>query len=652
MKSPNMILTIALLAVLALSACDVTTITPGASFSSEAELKTYLESHTDDYGYLGGFGLRGDVMMAESAMDASPSAAGVDFTKTNNQEANVDEADLIKTNGEHIFTIDGNGVTIIRTLPADETEIVERIELEWTPSALFLEEDTLMVIGQAWEREVMTIIVAYDISDPTEPEELFDNRIEGSYVTGRYTDRAYIVSQSSPDITRPIPMPFIIENGVRGSVAIDRIIMPVPVDSPRFLTITAIGTSGELESSSIITEGWPTVYASENAIHLAMRRTINEWELRQGIMRETIEPMLSSDERDLIERIEATDNDVLSAYEKESKIQQVLAQHLYGLDREEQADIEDEIETKTKRELEQHDSFEYTDLIAVPYRSLEASDPVEVLGTVNNQFSLSERDGVLRVATTTNPRWSLGEGVDDMENHVWTVRDGEVLDHEDGLAMGERIFSARYLDDRLYLVTFRQVDPFFTIDLSDPENIEVLGELKIPGFSRYLHSYSEDVIIGLGRDATETGRQQGLKISLFDVSDPERPRELTNWVSDERYVSSAAEWEHKAFLLDRENDLLVIPISGTYNWDVRTDDRIAPYEPRRTNGGALVFGITQDDIELRGFIEHDSYNGVERSIVIEDALYTKSSEELLVNGLGDLEEIAQVELEGSGPIWG
>ena len=104
------------------------------------------------------------------------------------------------------------------------------------------------------------------------------------------------------------------------------------------------------------------------------------------------------------------------------------------------------------------------------------------------------------------------------------------------------------------MVTFEQVDPFFVIDLSNPKKIKELGKLKIPGFSRYLHPYDKNTIIGIGKDATETGRTKGLKISLFDVSDVENPEEIAKYVSESRYADSTALYEHKAFLFSKEKN--------------------------------------------------------------------------------------------------
>ena len=115
-------------------------------------------------------------------------------------------------------------------------------------------------------------------------------------------------------------------------------------------------------------------------------------------------------------------------------------------------------------------------------------------------------------------------------------------------------------------MTFRQVDPFYVISLKNHKKPEILGELKVPGFSRYLHPYDENTIIGLGREADSSGRQQGLKIGLFDVTDPRNPRQLCDpFIAQENYAYSSAEWEHKAFLFVLSKNLLVIPGNMNYN---------------------------------------------------------------------------------------
>jgi uncharacterized secreted protein with C-terminal beta-propeller domain len=181
-----------------------------------------------------------------------------------------------------------------------------------------------------------------------------------------------------------------------------------------------------------------------------------------------------------------------------------------------------------------------------------------VPGVVNDQFSIDERDGVIRIATTRTT-WNNqnGDGVapdvwvppttDNLVSTLRLVGEGlDVVGQTPGLAEGERIFSARFLGDIGYIVTFRQVDPLFAIDLSDPENPKVLGELKIPGFSDYMHPLGDDHLLTIGRDIDEnTQVDRGTALQIFDVSDPANPIASHKTVLGEGY--SEANHNHKAF---------------------------------------------------------------------------------------------------------
>jgi uncharacterized secreted protein with C-terminal beta-propeller domain len=189
-------------------------------------------------------------------------------------------------------------------------------------------------------------------------------------------------------------------------------------------------------------------------------------------------------------------------------------------------------------------------------------------------------------------------------------------------------------------VTFKKVDPLFVIDLQDPSNPKVLGELEIPGYSDYLHPYDENHIIGVGKDAEDAGSfawYQGVKIALFDVSDPENPMEISKYVIGARGTDSEALRDHRAFLFSRSKNLLVIPVSlveseswgyGGYDWQ-----------------GAYVFNISLDNgIVFRGGIDH-SDSSVSRSLYIDNVLYTISDGLVKMNNLADLSEINEVELQ-------
>ncbi|MBI4182117.1 MAG: beta-propeller domain-containing protein [Candidatus Aenigmarchaeota archaeon] len=236
--------------------------------------------------------------------------------------------------------------------------------------------------------------------------------------------------------------------------------------------------------------------------------------------------------------------------------------------------------------------------------------------------------------------------------------DLEIAGSLEGLAPGERIFAARFLGDRVYLVTFVQVDPLFVIDLGDPANPRVLGELKIPGVSQYLHPYGEDFLIGIGKDATavdEGGPRalfQGVKISLFDVRDVANPREIASDVIGSRGTDSEVLWDHKAFLFSAEKGVLVLPVILT---EPSPSASIWEWSPP-TWQGAYVYRVSEQGLELQGRITHVEDDGpasdqfyagspfsIRRSLYIGTALYTISDHVVKANDLATLEQLAVLE---------
>jgi uncharacterized secreted protein with C-terminal beta-propeller domain len=190
----------------------------------------------------------------------------------------------------------------------------------------------------------------------------------------------------------------------------------------------------------------------------------------------------------------------------------------------------------------------------------------EVRGHVLNQFSLSELDGRLRVATTEVPEWIDAAPRRESESFVTVLeeRAGRLAEvgRVGGLGRGERIFAVRFIGDVGYVVTFRQVDPLYTVDLSNPASPRVLGELKIRGYSAYLHPVGEGLLLGVGQDATAEGRQLGTQVSLFDVSDLRAPRRLHAWSLGSAFSSSAVEFDHHAFLWWPPAKLAVVPVEA------------------------------------------------------------------------------------------
>ncbi|MBU4490828.1 MAG: beta-propeller domain-containing protein, partial [Actinobacteria bacterium] len=290
----------------------------------------------------------------------------------------------------------------------------------------------------------------------------------------------------------------------------------------------------------------------------------------------------------------------------------------------------------------------------------------EVPGTVLNQFSMDESDGYFRIATTCG---HVSREEADSTNNVYVLDSDLIMAGKlEGLAPGERIYSARFMGDKAYLVTFKKVDPFFVLDLADPENPRVLGALKIPGYSDYLHPYEENHIIGIGKNTVEADPEesnfawyQGMKIAVFDVSDVANPREMHKVDIGDRGTNSYALNDHKAFLFDRNKNLLVLPVllaELTPEQKASNDARASDYG-QYTFQGAYVYDISlESGIALKGRVTHlddpaeltnnyyyyDSAEAVKRSLYIGENLYTISEAKVKINKLGDLAEEASIQL--------
>jgi uncharacterized secreted protein with C-terminal beta-propeller domain len=277
---------------------------------------------------------------------------------------------------------------------------------------------------------------------------------------------------------------------------------------------------------------------------------------------------------------------------------------------------------------------------------------------VLNQFSMDEYDGYFRVATTTH-----GETT---SNHVYILdMDLNIVGSLTDLAPGEMIYSARFMGKRGYLVTFEMTDPLFVIDLKDPYNPRVLGELKMPGYSNYLHPYDENHLIGIGKEAVEAKEgdfawYQGIKIALFDVSNVNNPVEISTYIIGDRGTDSPVLYDHKALLFDKTKNLLVIPVLVAEIDESEYPEGV----PSNAYGkpvwqGAYVFQVFLDvGITLEGTITHIediaepgqeyyyfySPFSVTRSLYVGDVLYTISDAKIKMNSLENLDYINKVEL--------
>ena len=257
----------------------------------------------------------------------------------------------------------------------------------------------------------------------------------------------------------------------------------------------------------------------------------------------------------------------------------------------------------------------------------------EVAGSLLNQFSMDEHNGYFRIATTEGFAWNVNEP---SKNHLFILDAGmKQVGAVEDLAKGERIYSARFIGDKAYMVTFKETDPLFVIDVSAPSAPKVLGELKIPGFSNYLHPLDENHLIGFGADTklepVKGGEPRvvtgGMKISLFDISDFSNPQEKDNEIIGGPGTYSQLQYDHKALFIHPEKNLYGFPLT-MYS---ETDGKYVEFEGE----GAMIYTITPDGItEAANLISpsdmqyEDWAKSVQRILYSGDNLYTVANSEV------------------------
>lgn len=508
-----------------------------------------------------------------------------DYSKTNVQVENVDEADIVKTDGAYIYYITQNTAYIIK---ADNLEIVSSLSIygdkeQFSPQELYINKDKLIVIGtyntyQENENTVkkrysyflnqkaMTQAIVYDMSNKANPEEIRTVRLDGYYRDSRMIgENIYLISSKSAYYYDEIkdneilPLVYDTKTGERLIPATDIAYFP-NTNNFAFMTVAGFDINNE---NSVCTETFfgagETVYASQN--------------------------------------------------------------HLYI--------------TQTN-----YDNYDYRNSSNTIYKFKLDSSKIEMLckgevkGNLNNQFSMDEYGGNLRIATTA--------GYDDEATNQLYILDENLkeLSKIENIAVGEKIYAVRFIGKIGYVVTFEQIDPLFVIDLSDPRNPTIKGELKIPGYSSYLHPYDETHIIGIGYNTKSNGyggvTNANMKMSMFDVSDLENPREMFSVDIGEEYASSSIMYNHKVLFENKAQNLIGFPVTYRNHSAVNDKDAFVIYHINLENGFEKYGEITQ---------KIDYRTNIDRAIYIGNTLYTLSSTEIKAYSLETFEHIKTLEIE-------
>ena len=505
---------------------------------------------------------------------ASPST----YSTTNIQVSGVDEADIVKSDGRYLYISSGDTVYIVKAYPPEDGKIVSKIKLEnaYQPQ-IYIRGDRLVVIGSAqpipltklhFPPSPISFVVVYEISDRSSPVVVRELTINGSLSGSRMIgDYVYIVSNKWPY-----------------AYAYNE--KEMKIDLPSY---SLDGLTKEIPPEEIY-------YIDSEESQFAFITVIS-----LNVVDENIPP---SDETLLAGVSSCMYVSQENMYLVTHQFRPVVITHNI-------------MPIKEWRE----ESVVYRFGLRNGKITVEARGSVP--GQVLNQYSMDEYGGYFRIATT---KWSSHGS----ENGIYVMdMNMEVVGALERIAPGERIYSARFMGERCYLVTFRQVDPFFVIDLGDPSSPSVLGYLKIPGYSSYLHPLDRDYIIGVGKEG------DNVKLSLFDVSDVKAPKEVAKFGMRFFYSDSEVLYDPKAFLFDAKKELLSIPLTWSEGKSVIRYFR-----------GACVFNLTIDGgFVLRGIILHQNdQEGVRRIMYIDDVLYTISKSQVRMSDLETLDLIKSVDL--------
>ena len=558
---------------------------------------------------VGPYGLGPGGLLPLAAARAAEPAAGVDYSTTNVQEAGVDEPDIVKTDGEKIVAL-AQGKLHVLLVGKDKPDLVASLDVGDGAGTLLLHRNRAVVISQAYGGRPLpgdtrliapmpthTVLTDVDLSTPSRPRVVRTLTLEAAYLDARLVASSLrVVLTSSPPIAFELPS----EPGAKGErAALERNRVKIRSSRardwlPRYTLRnrrTGVKKTAPLLGCSHIAR--PSRFSGLGVL------SVVTFDLTKGLVPADTDGVMA---------------DGQTIYASKSSL--YVASQRWT----EAGVLEN---GRPPRQTTALHRFDISDPLRARYRASG-----EVNGYVINQFAMSELNGVLRVATTEFPLW-WGGAQTDSESFVTTLeqRGGQLvrLGRQGGLGKGERIFSVRFIGDVGYVVTFRQVDPLYVVDLSRPSDPVVRGELKIRGYSAYLHPIGPDLLLGLGQDATEEGRVLGTQVSTFDVSDARRPALLRRVTLDKAW--SEAEWDHHAFLYWPRATLAVLPVQAPVP---------GPNGTEEFRSAAVALRARRTALDVEGTITHPGSHVIRRSLVVGDVLYTLSEGGLKGSSLGTL----------------
>ena len=574
----------------------------------------------------------------DSAENTKSTEVSKDYSTTNIQVENVDEADITKTDGDYIYSLSDNNVIITDVRDAAQIKIAAKISDgdDYTiPEDLILYNDKLIVIYEKiksnfsyynkYNSKNTTFVAVYDIANKEKPKKVKDYEIQQPYYTSRCINgRLYVIATGNLRKENDKIITYYKEDGKKIDQGVKNIskIKNVTTDTQTILSMLDLNNIGQEVKVNSYLMDIENAYVSENNIYLLDQEY--NW-------RSYYEPKISD-----IFGLKG----ILGVFDRDDSYE----------------DEESGYNTKI---------YKFT---LLENGSIRFDKKAEEKGETINQFSIDEYKDNLRVALYD----------DDGSRVVIFDKNMKKIGETERLAEGEKMYSSRFLGDRVYLVTYKTIDPLFVIDLSNPTNPEVLGKLKIPGYSTYLHPYDENHLIGIGMQTEEkvnrnsdgkvlstTATITGMKMALFDVTDVNRPIQISDTIIGDSRATSSILTNHKALLFSKEKQLIAIPVNNyVEDFQIKTSsdeyeniiNSYRNYDKVYNSEGYFVYNINlTDGFKLKGVITHENikdkyyklYNNSRmlRGLYIDDNLYTVSENYIKINRLENLQEVNQLKIK-------
>jgi len=582
-------------------------------------------------------------MTQASTPAAENAGASADYSKTNVQVEGVDEGDIVKTDGKYVYTLSNNNLVIVSAVPAESAKVLSKTELADMDSSreIYISGDNALVIGTSY--------FYYNYPVPLKTGAAAGNNLAIRYMPYPYYGGSYVTAQIWNVANREKPV-LVRSLDFAGDLLTSRLTggyaYLVLHSQPQYRIMDA-------KTLSARTIDIMPSYRDIRGKDIAKRDKISFRQLDSCADVDYIYPIRRADYMEIVALPMDKPLDAIGTKIVFGAGQQVYAstENLYVAAAENDYWWYRPAGEKTEF-YKFHFNKEKIDLVASQ----------SVPGHILNQFSMDEYNGNFRVATTLGNSW----GGDTRQNNIYVFdKDLNRIGWYENFGEGEKIYAARFMGDRAYVVTYEETDPMFVFDLSDARAPKLLGELKIPGYSTYLHPYDATHIIGIGKNAvTNTSSPgfawyQGLKLGLFDVSDPAHPVEMFKTEIGDRGTDSLALTDHHAFLFSKDKNLLAIPVTvaqltseqknstSTDLWEYGQTNYqgLFVYKVDLINGFSFRGGITHfPEFGNPSYVNYYGQQMIKRSLYIGDNLYALSEAEMTVHRLSDLTMIGDVRL--------